>query len=203
MGRPDKLPPRILRAMHSTADEAPPPTTMEAARGTARLAILVGANTRLKAAPLAAIVAIPLGVVMSALMPWDPGRSLNLNHAVLIIAPPAAAIAGVLLGRLVLRRPYAAIIGMIVVTWAAGILLWPVASIVMPFWTGELSCIAIDSSCTPTAGMSTQQILDRGLEQFLGWYQAILAAPFFTWIYVPAIAAGAAAWAILLRRWMG
>jgi len=85
-------------------------------------------------------------------------------------------------------------------TWAAGTLLWPLAAAVMPLWTQELSCFSVTGGCGPSSSMTAGEIIAKGIGDLGEWYRLAPASPIVTWIYLPAITVGAAAWVIVMRR---
>jgi len=64
-------------------------------RGSTRADAFILTHVRLTGALVGSLIALPLGIFMSGITPWHPG-SVNIDHAVLLVAPPAAAIAGAL-----------------------------------------------------------------------------------------------------------
>jgi hypothetical protein len=172
-----------------------------AERATTRADAFILTHARLTGALVGSLIALPLGTFMSGITPWHPG-SVNIDHAVLLVAPPAAAISGAVIAPLSTRSAGAFLL-MVFGTWIAGTLFWPLAAVVMPLWTQELSCFSVVGMCGPTSGMTAGEIIAKGMGDLGEWYGLAPASPIATWIYLPAIAIGAAAWVIVMGRIFG
>ena len=170
-------------------------------------------HPRAVGAGLGALIGLALGVlilVASAATDFF-SSSVNIRYGPAVLAPIAAGVAGAACVGLARRHGVRGFLAMALLTWFFGTLLWPFAAVVIPFATGQVSCIGIDSACMGTAGMTPSEVLQRGFDGgfnssgvgLLDWYRGILYSPAVTMWFAPAIVLGAVIWTAAVREYIG
>ena len=154
-------------------------------------------------AMLAAVIALLAGAVLDRILPHEAGQSTNLLHSYSLVAPCVAGACGALVAPLALKHPGRGYLAMASSTFVIGVLVWPLAAIFLPMWTGELSCFAIDSSCKSASGMPADEIIREGVAMLGQWYDPVSIAVAFgiegVLTGIPVLV-GAAVWVFALRR---